>query len=169
MKRLLLAPLLLTLLFGCSNKNDIISNKNEIIYLQCNLDEISYDNKNYIYKESGLDENTKITVNTKTEEATWYAEWLMETPPQDFENVDITPTLIFLKEKSPGLIKRSYTSSSAPYFLNDNFYKINRINGEIIKTTESTDFDKNQKPTNVIKYFWKRGECIVSEDVETLF
>ncbi len=119
MKRLLLAPLLLTFLFGFRNKPDIIT-------LVCDLDEISYDNRNYIYNQF-MKRDYKITVNTKTEEANWYSVWLTDSPPQEFENVVITSKLIKVKRKSSGINDRK-----EPYFLSDYSYTINRINGEII-------------------------------------
>tara|TARA_B100000401_G_C52561718_1_gene603652 strand:+ start:138 stop:605 length:468 start_codon:yes stop_codon:yes gene_type:complete len=155
MKRLLLAPLLLTFLFGFRNKPDIIN-------LVCNLDEISYDNKNYIYNQF-MKRDYKITVNTKTEEANWYSVWLTDSPPQEFENVVITSKLIKVKRKSSGINDRK-----EPYFLSDYSYTINRINGEIINKIVTRYFDKNYKPTNK-KELWIRGECIISDDVETLF
>ena len=155
MKRLLLAPLLITFLFGFRNKPDIIN-------LVCNLDEISFDNKNYIYNQF-MKRDYKITVNTKTEEANWYSVWLTDSPPQEFENVVITSKLIKVKRKSSGINDRK-----EPYFLSDYSYTINRINGEIINKIVIRYFDKNYKPTNK-KELWIRGECIVSDDVETLF
>ena len=155
MKRLLLAPLLITFLFGFRNKPDIIN-------LVCNLDEISYDNKNYIYNQF-MKRDYKITVNTKTEEANWYSVWLTDSPPQEFENVVITSKLIKVKRKSSGINDRK-----EPYFLSDYSYTINRINGEIINKIVTRYFDKNYKPTNK-KELWIRGECIISDDVETLF
>ena len=159
MKRLLLAPLLLTFLFGFRNKPDIIN-------LECNLDETSYDNKNYIYNRR-MREDYAITVNTKTGEATWYTEWLLESPPQEFENVVITSTLIKLKRKSQGLRKKTHTSELEPYFRADYFFTINRINGEIINKIVTRYFDKNRKPTKT-KLFWVRGECIAPDEVVTL-
>ena len=155
MKRLLLAPLLLTFLFGFRNKPDIIN-------LVCNLDEISYDNKNYIYNQF-MKRDYKITVNTKTEEANWYSVWLTDSPPQEFENVVITSKLIKVKRKSSGINDRK-----EPYFLSNYSHTINRINGEIINKIVTRYFDKNYKPTNK-KELWIRGECIISDDVETLF
>ena len=106
----------------------------------------------------------KITVNTKTEVATWYAAWLTDSPPQEFENVVITSKLIKVKRKSSGINDRK-----EPYFLSNYSHTINRINGEIINKIGTRYFDKNYKPTNKTKKLWIRGEFIVSDDLETLF
>ena len=82
----------------------------------------------------------KITVNTKTEEATQYAAWLTYSSPQEFENVVIIPKLIKVKRKSSVINDRKET-----YFLSDYSYGVNRINGEIINKKVTRYFDKNYK------------------------
>ncbi len=163
MKRLLLAPLFLTLLFGCSNTNEIIRNKNDIINLECVLNEVSNDSENYNYDENRNIEY-EITLDTKNKEGTWrIVTW--DNPPKEFENVVITSKFIYL-QRTRGI----NDTWGLPYFLPDYSYTINRANGEIIQKLVLTYFDKNYKriPYEIDRE-WLKGICIVSEDAETLF
>ena len=142
MKRLLLAPLLLTLLFGCSSKNS------KIINLECPVNVYSYDNKDY--KQDYESEIIwKININIKTEEATVSFSKNNEIiqDPVNFKSVSISSTFFNLER-----------GNEIPPFIFKQYFTINRKNGTLtIKHVE-------EKITE-----WARGTCYSTDDVETLF
>ena len=154
MKRLLLAPLLLTLLFGCSNKNDIIN-------LKCTMDQ-RQDGSNVFrlidpYKPFAI---IDITINTKNKKASFFdSEYLLFEQPIMVDKIFLSSDYIEIKSFYSEALN-SHISSDKGDWDSKTVFKINRINGEIIYSFEYSSND-------AIAIY--KGECYVPEDVETLF
>ena len=142
MKRLLLAPLLLTLLSGCSsilnsNRLNFPTNKNDSLFLSCTIKQIKFSsNQNYQkYKNSVLD-NEEIYISRKHKSATSLDKETGETIPFDIINIDTNS--IILRNLNPDLYG---------YLLE---VSIKRNDGEIIWYRK-----------NLYKIYehWLKGEC----------
>ena len=158
MKRLLLAPLLITLLVGCSSKND------SIINLKCPAKYISIDDGPYKPFALGGSAVYLITINTKTNEGVLNEETasglkvLVDLP---IDNLKITKDKIVfdnLLVRDNGYSKTEFTWS----------YSINRVNGEVIRESNITYFVKD-KIINRGSLVKQKGECYSLDNVETLF
>ncbi len=144
MKRLLIAPLLITLLFGCSNKNEIIN-------LRCTFDEFKGFKEKY-FEEFQPNDNDRIviTFNKNTKEGTYYTE-KEKGIVHNFQKAWLSPELITL-EKSE--ITSWYTFYET--------YKINRISGQIT-LYEHNIYKTGPEKTSLDKKLW-RGECYVPNE-----
>ena len=131
MKRLLLAPLLLTLLFGCSSKN------NDIIKLKCITNEFSQGLKVKTFevppKFSSFHMHViKITIDKKTKKGFISAGTDKYPQKLNFEDVVISPDSIEFEQVS------DFRGDTGEGILFTDKYTINRNSGEIIKKAKST-------------------------------
>ena len=145
MKRLLLAPLLLTLLFGCSSKD------NGIINLECSFDSLRASNfpKGSYQPIEAYWLNSDIKINEKDKKVSIiYKEHKNMKKKKIGDNILITNSLI------------KFEHSLFIDYVIDFKYEINRINGEI---------DLLLAYKNHEGYAKFKGKCFVPEDLETLF
>ena len=145
MKRLLLAPLLLTLLFGCSSKD------NGIINLECSFDSWRASNfpKGSYQPIEAYWLNSDIKINEKDKKVSIiYKDNKGMKEKKIEDNILITNSLIKFEH-----------SHFIDYGI-DYKYEINRINGEIDLLL---DFQSHEG------YAKFKGKCFVPEDLKTLF
>ena len=144
MKRLLIAHLLITLLFGCSNKNEIVN-------LRCIFDEFKGSNEKY-FEEFQPNDNDRIliTFNKNTKEGSYYSEREKGTV-HNFQKAWLSPELITLE-------KSDITSWYSFY----ETYKISRINGQI--TLYEHRISKTDSEKTSLVQIWKRGDCYVPNE-----
>ena len=153
MKRLLLASLFLTLLFGCSNKNDIIN-------LKCTMDQWQDGNVFRLIDPYEPFAIINITINTKNKKGSFHdSEYLLYEQPIMVDKIFLSSDYIEIKSFYTEALN-SHISSDKGDWDSKTVFKINRINGEIIYSFEESSYDGI--------YIYK-GECYVPEDVETLF
>ena len=158
MKRLLIAPLLLTLLFGCSSKDD------GIINLKCGAKYISVDDGPYKSFPKGIKPIYLITIDTKKKEGVHNEEPLSGMKVLvDFptNNLNITKDKIVFDNSSIEDASYGKTEFSLTY-------SINRINGEVIRVAKINNLNKDESIKSTRK-FTQVGTCYSIDDVETLF
>ena len=156
MKRLLLAPLLLTLLFGCSKENPIVN-------LECTLDTVFSEILDAEWSLSKEDQQSgPILISFDKESFTWVTvshKRRLGGPLGGFEipfgDLDFTEFLTVNTTKDLIKFKHSYSDS-------EHIYEINRINGKIVYFSQTS----GTKDTFISTY---TGQCIVLEDAEPLF
>ena len=156
MKRLLLAPLLLTLLVGCSSKD------NGMINLECDryLDSFYYPETKEFEVEDHKSISTFIYLLNKQEKKAYY---FLEDRENALTGVQYPDILSFEKEI---IILYEETDFDMDSDIFKNTHTINRKTGELL--IESSVVEKDN-PNKVSMIATSRGECIVTEDVETLF
>ena len=156
MNRLLFAPLLLTLFFGGSNKNDIIN-------LKCTMDQWQDGNVFRLIDPYEPFAIIDITINTKNKKGSFFdSEYLLFEQPVMVDKIFLSYDYIEIKSFYSEALN-SHISSDKGDWDSKTVFKINRINGEIIYSFEYSSND-------AIDIY--KGECYVPEDpedVETLF
>ena len=131
------------MLFGCSNKNNIIN-------LRCTFYEFKNSDKEYFEEfQPNDDDLIVITFNKTTKEGTYYTE--DEKIVHNFEKTWLDPELITLEKSEINSWYKFYDT-----------YKINRMNGQIT-LYEHRIYKTGPENTGLVQS-WKRGECYLPNE-----
>ena len=144
MKRLLLAPLLLTLLSGCSsilnsNRINFPTNKNDSLILNCTIKQVKFSSEqNYQkYKNSVID-NEQLSINKKYKVAVSLD-----------KNTGESISFVIINTDSNSIILRNHNPDLFGYLLE---VSIKKNDGNIIW------YKKNLYPFEKYEH-WLKGEC----------